>query len=39
MVIAMPTLAFYNYFLNRMQLLVLEMERVSLRMAAILKRV
>jgi biopolymer transport protein ExbB len=38
MVIAMPTLAFYNYFLNRMQLLILEMERTSLRMVAILKR-
>jgi biopolymer transport protein ExbB len=38
MVIAMPTLAFYNYFLNRMQLLILEMERTSLRMVAMLKR-
>ena len=39
MVIAVPTLAFYNYFINRLQLLVLEMERISLRMVAILKRI
>ena len=38
MVIAVPTLAFYNYFLNRTQLLVLEMERISLRIVAVLKR-
>jgi len=39
MVIAVPTLGFYNYFIARLQLLVLEMERISLRMAAILTRV
>jgi biopolymer transport protein ExbB len=38
MVIAVPTLGFYNFFIARLQLLVLEMERVALRMAAILNR-
>ena len=38
MVIAVPTLAFYNYFVNRLQILILEMERISLRMVAVLKR-
>lgn len=38
MVIAMPTLAFYNYFVSRAQILILEMEKVSLHMVAVLKR-
>lgn len=38
MVIAVPTLAFYNYYIGRVQILILEMERISLRMVAVLKR-
>jgi len=38
MLVAMPTLAAYNYFVSRVQLLILEMERVSLHMVAVLKR-
>ena len=38
MLVAMPTLAGYNYFVSRVQLLILEMERVSLHMVAVLKR-
>lgn len=38
MLVAMPTLAAYNYFSSRVQLLILEMERVSLHMVAVLKR-
>jgi len=38
MVIAMPTLAFYNYFIAKVQNLVIEMERVSLHMITVLKR-
>ena len=38
MVIAMPTLAAYNYFIAKVQTLVIEMEKRSLHMVAILKR-
>ncbi len=38
MLVAMPSLAGYNYFVSRVQLLILEMERVSLHMVAVLKR-
>ena len=38
MLVAVPTLVSYNYFVNRIQLLVVDMERVSLRLIAILKR-
>ncbi|MCB1877849.1 MAG: MotA/TolQ/ExbB proton channel family protein [Chromatiales bacterium] len=38
MVIAMPTLAFYNFFISRVQVLIIEMERISLHMVALLKR-
>ena len=38
MLVAVPTLAFYNYFASRAQLLILEMEKVSLHMVAVLKR-
>ena len=38
MVIAVPTLAFYNFFISRVQALILEMEKVSLHMVALLKR-
>ncbi|MDB4223877.1 MotA/TolQ/ExbB proton channel family protein [Granulosicoccus sp.] len=38
MVIAMPTLAAYNYFVAKVQTLTIEMERLSLRMVSILKR-
>lgn len=36
--IAMPTLAFYNYFISRVQNLIIEIEKVSLHMVAVLKR-
>ncbi len=39
MVIAMPTLASYNYYISKVQNLIIEMERVSLHMVAVLKRV
>ena len=39
MVIAMPTLASYNYFISKVQTLIIEMEKVSLHMVAVLKRV
>lgn len=39
MVIAMPTLASYNYFITKVQNLIIEMEKVSLHMVAVLKRV
>jgi len=38
LVIAMPTLIFYNFFRSRVQSLVIEMEKISLRLVAILKR-
>ena len=38
MVIAMPTLAAYNYFVAKAQNLTIEMERLSLRMVSVLKR-
>jgi len=38
LVIAMPTLIFYNFFGTRVQSLIIEMEKISLRMVAILKR-
>jgi len=38
MLIAMPTLAFYNYFIARVQNLIIEMEKISLRLVAVLKR-
>jgi biopolymer transport protein ExbB len=39
MVIAMPTLASYNYYIAKVQNLIIEMEKVSLHMVAVLKRV
>jgi len=36
--IALPTMAFYNHFTTRVQSIVIEMERISLRMVAVLKR-
>jgi biopolymer transport protein ExbB len=39
MVIAMPTLAYYNYFIAKVQTLIIEMEKISLHMVAVLKRV
>ncbi|NKC12291.1 MAG: MotA/TolQ/ExbB proton channel family protein [Gammaproteobacteria bacterium] len=39
MVIAMPTLASYNYFISKVQKLIIEMEKISLHMVAVLKRV
>jgi biopolymer transport protein ExbB len=39
MVIAMPTLASYNYFISKVQTLIIEMEKISLHMVAVLKRV
>jgi len=38
MLIAMPTLAYYNFFIARVQNLIIEMEKISLRMVAVLKR-
>lgn len=38
MAIAMPTLAFYNYFASRVQNLIIEIEKISLHMVAVLKR-
>jgi len=38
LVIAMPTLIFNNFFRTRVQSLIIEMEKISLRMVAILKR-
>ncbi len=38
MVIAMPTLAAYNYFVSKAQVLTIEMEKISLRMVNVLKR-
>ena len=38
LLVAVPTLISYNYFINRIQLLVVEMERISLRLVAVLKR-
>jgi biopolymer transport protein ExbB len=38
MAIAVPTLAFHNFFISRLQLLILEMEKISLHMVAVLKR-
>lgn len=38
LVVAMPAMAFYNDFSNRVTTLIIEMERIALRMAAILKR-
>lgn len=39
LVIAMPTLAFYNFFISKVQTIILEMEKISLHMVAVLKRV
>ena len=39
MVIVMPTLASYNYFIAKVQTLIIEMEKISLHMVAVLKRV
>jgi biopolymer transport protein ExbB len=38
MAIAMPTLAFYNYFMSKMQIFLIEIEKISLHMIAVLKR-
>lgn len=38
MVIAMPTLAAYNYFIAKVQTLAIEMEKTSLNLVAALKR-
>ena len=38
MVIAIPTLAFYNHFTTRVTNIVIEMEKISLHMVAVLKR-
>ncbi len=38
MVIAMPTLAAYNFFIAKVQNLIIEMEKTSLRIIAALKR-
>ena len=38
LVSAMPTLIFHNFFRTRVQSLIIEMEKISLRMVAILKR-
>ena len=38
MVVAMPALACYNYFAAKVQNLIIEMERVSLHMVSVLKR-
>ncbi len=38
MVVAMPTLAFYNHFSSKMQNLIIEMEKISLQMVRVLKR-
>jgi biopolymer transport protein ExbB len=38
MAIAMPTLAFYNFFTTQVQNLIVEIEKVSLHMVAVLKR-
>lgn len=38
MVIAMPTMAFYNFFTSQVQNLIIEIEKVSLHMIAVLKR-
>lgn len=38
MLVAVPALTSYNYFISRVQNLIIEMERVSLHMVAVLKR-
>lgn len=38
MAIAMPTLAFYNYFAGKVQNLIIEIEKIALHMVAVLKR-
>ncbi len=38
MVVAVPALTSYNYFISRVQNLIIEMERISLHMVAVLKR-
>lgn len=38
MVIAVPALAFHNFYIARAQRLILEMEKVSLHLVAVLKR-
>ena len=38
MIIAVPTLSFYNFFITRVQNLIIEMERISLHMVAVIKR-
>jgi len=38
MVIAMPALAAYNYFVAKVQTLIIDMEKISLHMVAVLKR-
>lgn len=39
MVIAMPALAAYNYFVAKVQTLTIDMEKISLHMVAMLKRI
>ena len=39
MIVAMPTLAAYNFFSAKVQTLVIEMEKISLHMVAVLNRV
>jgi biopolymer transport protein ExbB len=38
LVIATPTLIFYNFFTGKIQNLIIEMEKISLRLVAVLKR-
>lgn len=38
LVIAMPTLAFYNHFVTKVNNLIIEMEKISLHVIAVLKR-
>ena len=38
LVIAMPTLAFYNHFTTRVNNMIIQMEKISLHMVAVLKR-
>jgi len=38
LVVAIPTLIFYNYFISKSESLIVEMEKNSLRILSILKR-
>jgi biopolymer transport protein ExbB/TolQ len=38
MIIALPTLAFYNHFITHVQNLIIEMEKISLHLVVVLKR-